>query len=374
MAIKYKQFIHPSDVKAQSALEKIPGFKKLAKEFMNIIAEREYHIRHMSGAIKLGVNQMPEIYNLLPPICEKLGIDVPELYVGLEREPNAYTIGDTEPAIFLTSGLIETFTKEEIQVVIAHECGHILCHHTLYKSMARMLLQTGNSILKGTVFELINYPLIIALYYWDRCSEFSADRVSAYFVGSSNLVSDVMMRFAGGTKNLGYELNKEEFLKQAVDYKDYIDSSKVNKGFEILMYVNNDHPLLAYRAFEITEWCNSEDFYNIDPTIIVDVPDDSQKIKIEQFVAEKVDSKCIVDWFKKNNPNNTYRNLIIHCGICKKDFKFLKKMSFNSSKTIYQALVDSNEDVIKYRLILFASIDEGLKNLFIQKDGYMFIK
>ena len=374
MAIKYDQFVHPSDVKARQALELIPGFKKLTKEFMALIQEKSFLIENMSGKIKLSPNQMPEIYNLLPPICDKLGIDVPELYLELNRNPNAYTFGDTDVAIVLTSGLIETLTKEEIQVVIAHECGHILCHHTLYKTMARMITNIGSYFLNGVIGGLINLSLTAALCYWDRCSEFSADRVSAFFVGSSNLVSDVMLRLAGGTRNLGYALSKEEFLKQASEYKQYIDSSKLNKTFEVAMYAFNDHPLLAYRAFEITSWCNSEDFYNIDPTIVVDIPENSTNLNIEQFIVDKVEPRHISEWFKQNNPNNRYTNIVIHCGICKKNFSYLKKLSFNSSKTIYQAIVDSNEKTVKYRLILFSSIDEGLKELFIRNEGYIIIK
>ena len=373
MAIKYEQFIHQSDVKAQKSLEIIPGFKKMVKGFMNVIGEKSFLIEHMSGNIKLGPNQMPDIYNLLPPICEKLGIDTPELYLELNRTPNAYTFGDTEVAIVLTSGLLETLSIEEIQVVIAHECGHILCHHTLYKTMARMIMVTGGYFLNGFLGGLINISLTAALCYWDRCSEFSADRVSAYFVGESDLVSDVMMRLAGGTKNLGLSLNKEEFLKQAGEYKSYIDSSKINKSFEIFMYAFNDHPLLAYRAFEITSWCNSEDFFNIDSTIYVDVPENSQQINIDQFIVDRVDPSHIIDWFKKYNPDNTYKNLVVHCGMCSKKFASLKKLSFNSQKTIYQAVVDSNNDTVKCRLILFSSIDEKLKDLFIKNEGYIFI-
>ena len=373
MAIKHEQFVHPNDVKAQKSLELIPGFKRLAKEFMNLIGEKTFMIDNMSGKIKLGPNQMPDIYNLLPPICDKLGIDVPDLYLELNRNPNAYTFGDTEVAIVLTSGLLETLTTQEIQVVIAHECGHILCHHTLYKTMARMIMVGGSYFLNGVIGGLINLSLSAALCYWDRCSEFSADRVSAYFVGSSNLVSDVMMRLAGGTRNLDIAINKEEFLKQASEYKEYIDSSRVNKGVEIMMYAFNDHPLLAYRAFEVTSWCNSEDFFNIDPTIVVDIPVDSKKINIDQFVTDKVAPKDIIDWFKQNNPDNSYKNLVVHCGICTKNFTYLKKLSFNQSKTLYQAIIDSNENIVKHRLILFASMDEHLKTLFIEKDGYMIL-
>lgn len=374
MPILYDQFVHPSDVKAQHALERIPGFKKLAKELMTIWHERQCFIENMSGNIKLGTNQMPEIYGLLPPICEKLGIDIPDMYVTLDREVNAYTLGDTEPIIMLTSGLLETLSKEEIQIVIAHECGHILCHHTLYKMMARMIINTSSIFLSGLIGTL-SLPLVAALKYWDRCSEFSADRVSAFFAGGSNKVSDVMFRLAGATHNLGLSVSKEEFLKQAGEYKDYIDSSKINKGMELYMYaLSNSHPLLAYRAYEITSWCNSESFFNIDPTIIVDVPENSKELNIEQFVIDKVEARHISDWFKKHNPTNEHTNLVIHCGICKKSFPCFKKLSFNSNKTIYQAVVDSKGNVIKYRLILFSTMDEHLRELFIKHQGYIIIK
>ena len=141
------------------------------------------------------------------------------------------------------------------------------------------------------------------------------------------------------------------------------------------MYAFNSHPLLAYRAFEITSWCNSEEFFNIDPTIVVDTPEDSQKLNIEQFAVDRVAPHHIIEWFKQNNPKNTYKNLAIHCGICtEKKFTYLKKLHFNSSKTIYQAIVDSKDNVIKYRLILFSCMDEGLKELFVKNKGYIFIK
>ena len=76
----------------------------------------------------------------------------------------------------------------------------------------------------------------------------------------------------------------------------------------------------------------------------------------------------------KNNIDNKYTNIAIHCGICDKNFKYLKRLSFNSSKTIYQALVDSNDKVVKYRLILFSSIDNNLKDLFIRNNGYIIVK
>ena len=84
---------------------------------------------------------MSKYYDMLPPICKKLGIEIPDLYIELDVSPNSYTSGDTKPFIVMTSGLLETLPDELIPTVLAHECGHIACHHVLYSTMGRMILR-----------------------------------------------------------------------------------------------------------------------------------------------------------------------------------------------------------------------------------------
>ena len=96
----------------------------------------------MSTNLRISEKQLPRYYDLLPPICERLGIDIPELYLKLDVRANAYTAGDTKPFIVMTTGLLETLPDELIPTVLAHECGHIACHHCLYTTMGRMILMT----------------------------------------------------------------------------------------------------------------------------------------------------------------------------------------------------------------------------------------
>lgn len=70
-------YIHESDRKALKALKAIPGFATIMKKFIKVFNEKEYRILNLSSNIRIDENQMPEIYNMLPPICEKLGIDIP---------------------------------------------------------------------------------------------------------------------------------------------------------------------------------------------------------------------------------------------------------------------------------------------------------
>lgn len=254
MAILYTDFIHPSDKKALDALKAVPGFDLVLKKFMSVVGEKMFQITTTSSFLKLGPEQLPEIYNILVKVCKKLEIEVPELYLALDREPNAYTSGDTDIFIVLHSGLLETMTLEQVETVIAHECGHIVCRHVLYHTMGRYILTGAELFVNGLISKAIVTSLQYAFAYWMRCSEFSADRVSAYYHGSADPVIDVMMALSGGTHNLNLKLNREAFFKQAENYKVLVDNSAYSKVLEFIQYGLVDHPLNAYRAYEINEF------------------------------------------------------------------------------------------------------------------------
>lgn len=262
MELDSKLYLHESDKAAMAALKAIPGFAQVMKAFMKVWNEQQFKILNMSTNIKLGENQMAKYYNMLPPICEKLGIEVPELYVELNVVPNAYTYGDTRPFIVMTSGLFETIPDELIPTVLAHECGHIACHHTLYTTMGRAILNGAASFVSG-LGNIALYPIQLAFAYWMRCSEFSADRAAAIYDGNSDKVAEMCMRFAGYDKDIMADASLEIFMEQAKEYKELVNSSAFNKTMEFIMFQNYDHPLNAVRAYESVEWAKSERFANI---------------------------------------------------------------------------------------------------------------
>ncbi|MCR5460888.1 MAG: M48 family metalloprotease [Acetatifactor sp.] len=260
MAIDSSYYVHESDKAALNALKAIPGFQQLMKALMKIWNERQFRILNMSGRIRISENQLPQYYNMLPPICEKLGIDVPDLYLELNVNPNAYTYGDTTPFIVITSGLLDTMPEELIPTVLAHECGHIACHHVLYSTMGRILLNSTSSIMRSG---LLTMPLMIAFYYWMRCSELSADRAAVIYDGSADKMSEVCMRFAGLDKNVQGVISKDEFLKQAEEYREIVKNSTWDKTLEFLTLSTKSHPLTAVRALESIEWAQSDQFKKI---------------------------------------------------------------------------------------------------------------
>ncbi len=274
MILNSRDFIHENDKKALEALKGIPGFDQFIKGFMKVYSEPSMKIFNMSSKVRLSEEQFPRIYNLLPPVCEKFGIEVPELYLEMNRTPNAYTSGDTYIFITVSTGLLELMTDEEIQVVLAHECGHILCHHVLYQTMGRVLLSGAASVLG--LGGLVTAALSTAFSYWERCSEFSADRAAAVFCDGADRVVDVMMRLAGGSKEVASEINAELFMQQAAEYEGYVSDSVWNKVLESLALMNASHPFLAVRASSIRDWCKEEKFQGIIQSISSEKTADSK--------------------------------------------------------------------------------------------------
>ena len=267
MTINPNLFLHDSDKAALSALKAIPGFSQLLKWFMSIGYEKQSHIMNMGSNLRIDENQMPKYYHMLLPICEKLHIKVPELYIKLEVTPNAWTFGDTDPFIVITSGMLETVPDELIPTVLAHECGHIVCRHTLYTMM-------GNLIMMGLDFAASYVPLGLgpaitnslemAFAYWMRCSELSADRVSAFCDGTPDKTIELCMHFAGYDKDY-FEATPSvsAFLSQVDDYKKLTADNAWNKALEFLWMRNLDHPQSAIRAYECNEWAKSQQYDKI---------------------------------------------------------------------------------------------------------------
>jgi hypothetical protein len=91
MQVVPRDYIHPEDLAALENLKQIPLFSSCLKSFMKTGIERVIRGLSMANKIRLGPDQLPEIYRILPPTCQALGIDEPEFYLEMGPSPNAYT-------------------------------------------------------------------------------------------------------------------------------------------------------------------------------------------------------------------------------------------------------------------------------------------
>lgn len=261
MAFSPVLYQHKLDQEAFNALNSFPKFLKLQEAYIENVDEVAAKIDLLSTAIRISENQFPQIYALLPPICEKLGIAVPDIYYIKSKQKNAWTGGNSAAYICVTSALVDELPLELISSVLAHECGHIACKHVVYHSMAGLLMDGINRSPLAKIPAIRRYlssNIVKALLFWDRCSELSADRAAVLCDGTPEKMIDALLKIHGYS-----DINREEFLKQALDLKAFVNDSTANKMMELMLSQNESHPRLATRAYECYEWSKSEKFQAI---------------------------------------------------------------------------------------------------------------
>jgi Peptidase family M48/zinc-ribbon domain len=259
MPVSGSEFIHPADASALENLKQIPLFDSCVKAFLRLGIERYLHNTNLANHIRLSARQLPDIYQHLPPICELLGIEEPELYLEMNPFPNAYTMGDKRVFICVTSGLLEIMQEQELHAVLAHECGHIACHHVLYHTMALMLVSGTQLFLP---IDVLAEPIRLALMYWNRRSELSADRAGAVAVGGPGPIVTTMIRLAGGARSITDKVDVKVYMEQAAEY-DKLAECTLDKLMQTVAISHADHPFLAIRVREITDWSATDHFQHL---------------------------------------------------------------------------------------------------------------
>ena len=262
--IKAADFMHPEDVAAIRQLQNIPGFVALSKKVLELGYEKYRYGLNMASAIRLSPTQLPKLYNRLPPICEKLGMPVPEFYLQMNPKPNAASSGIKRKYIRMTSGLLEYMNDEEIDALLAHECGHLICDHNVYRSLIDYLSDgKDESGILGSLAKPIQY----ALLSWYRKSELSCDRCAS-IVTSPEVVARVMARFAGGPYRLTKDLNMEEWLEQAEKYEEISRNSNWDKTLKNLYTWKRTHPYDLVRVREVMKWGKSVQYKNLKESML----------------------------------------------------------------------------------------------------------
>lgn len=161
---------------------------------------------------------------------------------------------------------------ELIPTILAHECGHIACHHTLYRTMGSMILQGMGRFITGLA-SLLTIPIEVAFAYWMRCSEFSADRAAVLCDGTPDKMAEVCFRLAGNQKTVTAHTSMDAFLRQAQEYRGMIADDKWNQTLEFMLLSGRDHPLTAVRALECREWAATEQYARVVSLLAYRQPD-----------------------------------------------------------------------------------------------------
>lgn len=258
--LNHSDYEHPFDKKALHILENTPGLGTLGKFISKHMVERLYTIENTGNALKVTSNNYPKIYEYLEYASQILDLGfTPDLYIQWGYNINACTVGAEHPLIVLNSGLIDLCDDDEIMFVVGHECGHIKSNHMLYHMMASVINYVINAIPGGN---LVAAPVQYALYYWDRMSEFTADRAGFLTCQNKDAVVRAFMKMSGLPIKEYNNMHYQTFIQQAENFQS-LDYDTLNKIAKFISIYDASHPFSVMRASELLKWVNSEDYLHV---------------------------------------------------------------------------------------------------------------
>lgn len=248
------EYEHPFDRKALDALEATPGLSAIGKFLTKHTVERMFTVQYTGSYLKVNNTNYPKIYEYLDYASRILELPViPQLYIQWGYEINAFTIGSDNPIVVLNSGLLDLCDDDELMFILGHECGHIKSNHMLYHMMAQMINFVIDAIPGGSV---VAAPVKYALLYWDRMSEFTADRAGLLCCQKPQAVISSFIKMAGLPKSEYQNIDIQTFIEQAHEFMD-LDYEGLNKIVKWLSIVNATHPWTVMRAAQIEKWIQS---------------------------------------------------------------------------------------------------------------------
>src|SRR5712664_2398562 len=87
----------------------------------------------MYGAHEVDARTAPELVNMVAALAARAGLPMPRVFLMDNPQPNAFATGRNpqNAAVAVTTGLVQSLSREELSGVIAHELAHVKNHDTL---------------------------------------------------------------------------------------------------------------------------------------------------------------------------------------------------------------------------------------------------
>ena len=256
------EYEHPFDKAALEKVNSIPGLPSATNFILNW-AVIKWKIVGMCGSnFHVTKDACPDLFNLAKQVTETLDLDrLPNLYMEQDYYVNAYTTGYKNDAfIVLSTGAVDKLSDQELSFVIGHEAGHVKSGHVLYHLMTAFLTQFLSAVPGGATFGTFGVgPL---LTYWNRMSEFTADRAGLLACQDLNAALSSIMKMSGLPERYFDKASIEGFMKQAREF-DQQYGGTTDQIIKTISIIDDDHPWTIVRAAELIRWVESGEYERI---------------------------------------------------------------------------------------------------------------
>ena len=254
--ISPKAYEHPADRAATAALKSIPYLETVLRKLIELGYERALRQAYLGSSVRLGEDQLPEVWRAHARAYATLDLEpVPDLYLTQFPIANALTIGAGRPIVVIQSGLVQLLDAEQLRAVFAHEAGHVLSDHVLYRTALVVLIRLGS--VPGIPLPL--FPLRAALMEWFRAAELSCDRAAALVIRDPLTVCRTLMVIAAGAQ--AEHLDLDVFMRQGAEYRE--QGSGLERLSRLMLDLNLVHPMPVRRIHELMEWVRGGEYDRI---------------------------------------------------------------------------------------------------------------
>jgi heat shock protein HtpX len=173
----------------------------------------------MTGAQEVDERTAPDLHAIVRDLAHNAGLPMPRVYLIDSPQPNAFATGrnPAHAAVAVSTGLLQTLTREEVAGVLAHELAHIKNYDTLTMTVTAtiagaisMLAQSfmfssmfgghrdnnnGMGVF-GSLLLMILAPIaaMIVQMAISRTREYAADRLGAEIAGQPEWLASALAK------------------------------------------------------------------------------------------------------------------------------------------------------------------------------------
>lgn len=131
---------HPADAAALKALRSIPGLDTVIRRTIGRLNEAASRARMVKGCAPATWAKQPRLWGLYRDVLDTFDVAKPwPLYVVPMGGVNAGAVGMESPFLILSEEST-ALDDASLRVILAHEVGHLLSGHVLYRTMMRLLM------------------------------------------------------------------------------------------------------------------------------------------------------------------------------------------------------------------------------------------
>jgi len=185
------------------------------------------------GAKEVSEEEYPELHATIGRLAQQADLPKPTVAVADSRVPNAFATGrsPSNATVAVTSGILQTLDRDELEGVLAHELAHVKNRDVMVMTIASFLSSIaflvvrwgwlfgggrnreggGGGVIVAIVASLVVWILsFILIRTLSRYREYAADRGGAIITGRPSALASALMKIDGRMDKVPSEDMREQ--------------------------------------------------------------------------------------------------------------------------------------------------------------------